>query len=302
MGGGANGLTTTMFLALGIVVMQLTEVYLRYLPFRSSMSTEKIARLSRSIFIGSAVLVAVWSVAFKIFGASAAIFKVLLFLGWLPYFWIARTVIGGRMKAHVFVFGMEALWVLMLHSLTTMLMYFLLRSGATPPIEVLNLHGPVYLSLFGALLGWERRLFENLLPSSVLFDNRFGWYAAILPTVIFLGTSVLMFDGHYPHPAREHLSRLGIPLFFFMMCRSMSISTRQIDERNQREHVNELVNRRLASLREYDLIMQEHQRQLAIFRHDRRHDYRLLSAMIEQGEIKEAIAHIEAQARLLRDK
>lgn len=291
-----------IMVSLGIVAMQLSEAYLRYLPFRATMTPERTKVLRRQFLILSAALLTIYILAFLEFGIGGASFKLMLFTGWMPYFLVGLTVIGGQMKAHVFAFGMEALWVLMLHSLTTMCVYFLVQAGLELPSEIFILHGILYMGLFLALLPWERKLFATILPSKNIFDNQFGWYIAILPAAIFLGSSVLMFDGYYPHPAREQLSRLGIPLFFFLMYRSMSISTRQLDERNQREHVNELVNQQLESLRKYNLVMQEHQKRLAIFRHDRRHNYRLISAMLDQGQIKEAIDYVEAQAQLLKDE
>lgn len=229
-------------------------------------------------------------------GLNTALFKLTLFINWLPYALIALSIIKRDLKEHVFVIGMEFLWSLMLHSISTSTSYILLHCDALSSSEVLYLHNALCMTLFLILIRWERRLFLNILPSRYFFDNPFGWHAAILPLAIALGSSLLMADAHYPHDLREQLSRVVIPLFFFLVYRSMSISTRLIDEKNEREHINGFINQRLEALRKYNLIMQEHQKRLAIFRHDRRHNYRLISAMLDSGDVDKAITLIEKPA------
>ena len=232
-------------------------------------------------------------------GVEALLYKITLILGWLPYFLIALKTIKVDPKLHVFALGMQILWVLMLHTLVVIINNFVLKAEVPLPINILVLHNVLYLTMFFVLIGLERKMFLNILPAKSMLENQFSWYAASMPMAIVIGIMFLMADGTYPHGLREQFSRLFIPLFFFLVYRSMSISTRQIDDRNRRAHDNERIARRLEELRDYNLMMQDHQRRLEIFRHDRRHNYRLISAMLDAGDVKAAIDHVEAQDRLL---
>ena len=291
-----------MFFVIDVVVTQLIGAYLRYLPFSPTMSEDVKAVLWRRLMAWSAIVFVGYIFLVERLGVNAILYKLTLMFGWVPYFLIAVKTIKVDLKLHVFVVGMQILWVLMLHTLVAIIAYLLLKAEIPLPLDLLVIHSALYVVMFFVLLGWERKLFLNILPSKQLLDNQFGWYAAIMPSAIVVGLALLIADGLYPHDLREQFSRFGIPLFFFLMYRSMSISTRQIEERNRREHDNERIKQRLESLREYNLMMQAHQRQLEIFRHDRRHNYRLISAMLDDGDVKAAIDHVEAQARLLSER
>ena len=285
--------------SLNVVMIQLIGAFLRYLPFSSTMTDDEFKNLQRGLIIWSAINFAVNAWAVFEFGLSVVLFKLTLFISWVPYFLISLATVKRPLKDHIFVLGMQIVWTLMLHSVVTLVDYFLLELEAPLPLNILNLHGILYLMLFVALLEWECKLFYDILPSRNIFSNHFGWIEAIMPAMIAASIMFLMADGHYPHAWREHVSRIGVPLFFFLMYRSMNISTQLTDERNQREHDNERLKRRLETLREYNLMMQEHQRQLEIFRHDRRHNYRLISAMLDAGDVRAAIEHVQTQIRLL---
>ena len=292
----------TLFLSLNIVVTQLIGAYLRYLPFSPTMFDVEIKMLRRRLTIWSLIAFVGYCLLIDRFGVETFFYKMTLILGWLPYFLISLKTLKVDLKLHIFVLGMQILWVLMLHTLVSIINCILLDAGVSMPIPTMELHSILYLTIFFVLIVWERKLFMNILPSNDLLDNKFGWYAAIMPMTMVFGFTLMIADGRYPHDLREQFSRFWIPLFFFLMYRSMSISTRQIEERNRREHDNERLRQRLESLREYNLMMQAHQRQLEIFRHDRRHNYRLISAMLDDGNVRAAIDHVEALEQLLNRK
>ena len=79
----------------------------------------------------------------------------------------------------------------------------------------------------------------------------------------------------------------------------MSISTRQIDEQRHNEYINNMLNQQLESLKRHNLLIQENQKQISIFRHDLRHSYRLISAMLKEGNVEEALIHIKTQDELI---
>jgi signal transduction histidine kinase len=57
----------------------------------------------------------------------------------------------------------------------------------------------------------------------------------------------------------------------------------------------------LQSLKERNLIIQDEQKKLAVFRHDLRHNYRLIAAMLNENKIQKAIDFISKQDELLRN-
>ena len=55
----------------------------------------------------------------------------------------------------------------------------------------------------------------------------------------------------------------------------------------------------LSALKEYNFLTQENQRQISIMRHDLRHSYNLIYAMLESGNVSKAREHIITQEFLL---
>ena len=285
--------------AVNIILIQIAGAYLRYLPFSQSLTSNEIFHLWKRLIIWSTISFFIIVITFYKFNINITLYKMVLYSGWIPYFLLSLTVIRNKIKHHIFVLGMQCIWSLMLHTLTGIMDNILYEQLSK---YILIFHGVVYISFFILFFHWERYFFKNILSSRYIFDDRFSpysWYSAILPLVVFIGISLPIADGIFLHTFKEQILRFFIPLFFFLMYRSMSISTRQIDEQRQNEYINAMLNQQLESLKRYNLLIQENQKQIAIFRHDLRHSYRLISAMLKEGNVEEALIHIKTQDKLV---
>lgn len=292
-----------VFISLNTVFFQTIGAWMRWLPFRSSMTDAETRLLRRRILMWSATLFAIYLACLNLFGSDAAVYKILLLTGWLPHFLISMTVIRNRLGDHVFVLSMQSLWVLMLHTLTIFFDEILLALFDPIGNETALVHGVNYTVILLASLHWAKQLFENLLIVDLTLDERFKRYGWSLPLALFLSTLLPIFsdwdEGDLFQSMPVRMMRFLSPLFFFITYRVVSMSMRQIDEQRQREHVTQLMNRQLETLKQHNLIMQRHREQLAIFRHDLRHNYRLIGAMIDGGKIQEAIDYLKTQDALL---
>ncbi len=279
-----------------IGITQLLNAYLRYLPFSKRMTLEEIQTLWTKFLVLAALLFFGYTILFQIFGLDAKFYKLAFTIGWIFYFVISVVTIKEKFIHHIFVFGMHGIWALIIQGMAATVNATLQEFFT---VNEFLLQGILNIFWLVILLKWEKEIFINLLLPNYFFESKFRWYNALLPLAILMGTYLTMLDNVLIQPFKERFLRFLIPIFFLMMYRSVNIANREIEKKNRREYFNKTLQQQLQNLREYNLIEQENQKQLAIFRHDLRHNYRLISAMVKEGKFQAAIEHIQLQNELL---
>ena len=279
-----------------IGITQLLNAYLRYLPFSKRMTLEEIQTLWTKFLILAALLFFGYTILFSIYGLNAKFYKLAFTIGWILYFSISVVTIKEKFIRHIFVFGMHGIWALIIQGMAATVNATLQEFFT---VNEFLLQGILNIFWLVILLKWEKEIFINLLLPNYFFESKFRWYNALLPLAILMGTYLTMLDNVLIQPFKERFLRFLIPIFFLMMYRSVNIANREIEKKNRREYFNKTLQQQLQNLREYNLIEQENQKQLAIFRHDLRHNYRLISAMVKEGKFQAAIEHIQLQNELL---
>ncbi len=296
--GGPGPMLMVLNVSIMITAAQLMGAYLRYLPFREELSEEEIRSLGKRMILWSLFAIGYMLVFLEARGIDLSTFKAAMILGWIPYFILSMTVIRNRFAKHVFAMGMQALWSFMLHVVTGIIVKTAL-GGIT--VEYVGWHLLCYLTFLTVLLPFEKKYFGNLFPTENLLDDRIlRWCIAILPFSIFLGALLPIVRITFLPTWVARLGRIAIPLFFFFVYRTMSISTRETSERLKQEHANNLMQQQLTELRKMTLLMQESNERIAVMRHDLRHSYRMIYALLQNGEKEKALEHIRGQQELLR--
>lgn len=286
----------TIFLSVAMMCVQLGSVYLIYLPFSREITAEQITELRRKYFPLS---IAVFAMNLYFFsdGTSFFAFKITLLLGWLPYFFLSMTVIRRKVAQHVFVLGMEGLWAFMLHAGAGAAVTFIY--GAMTE-EFLPLQMMIYLVLFALLFKTEQNFFTNLLPTHKFFeDEQLKWIISLLPTAIFIGLMISIAEHTFLPTWKEKFSRVFFPIFFFLIYRSMSLATHQVAEKQLQEQRTQILNRQMASLSEYNALIEKNRQEVMSLREDLSKNYRILDDLLISGKISEAMEYIRRQTNLL---
>ena len=103
-------------LALLVLMIQLSDLYLMYLSFHSSITHIERKNLLFGV-LACGILSYVGSViVFEHFGITAYVYKRLLILGWIPFLITFMLVVRRNTLQHVFIFGMLRVWSLILHN------------------------------------------------------------------------------------------------------------------------------------------------------------------------------------------
>lgn len=288
-----------MLLSFLIALSHLFEAYFRLLPFSKQESEE----LKRKIFIYSALWcvasVFLYKIFFSIYGINSATYKVLVMFGWLPYLLISLGFLRGKFLQHIFVLGMSIIFVLIQHTITTIIIltYF---NGV---FDMIFYDALVYLLLFAIFLPLLRNFFVKLLPSREFFDfHQQGIYIAILPLAIVSAHVIRATNDILIHSWAERFSRIYLPLVFFFFYRYILSVAKNFYDIQRLERTKILLEEKLLKLKKYNEWIQENQKKISVMRHDLRHSYNIIYTLLENGEIDKALKHIRAQENLLEDK
>lgn len=287
-----------MELATLIVLAQLIDAYIRWMAFFGNVFDDVKFRLFASSAVWGAASFVLYVLIFDEYGINATTYKAILMLGWLPYFCICLRLVPWGLPQHVFVLGMGAICSLTQHTVGASVIVTNL-SGQSES-EIIFLDAAAYLLLFALFLPIVGQYFKTMLPSREFFDLRpQGIYIALLPLVIISGHLIQIADAVILHAWTERLSRLYLPLVFFFFYHYILRAAENFYDLQRLERNKKRLEAQLAALKEYNDLTQESQRQVSIMRHDLRHSYNLIYAMLESGNVAKAREHIMTQEFLL---
>lgn len=293
--------TSVILLSFILTVTQLFDAYLRYLAFRDGMDKRERNRLWRFFFawgLLDGALLYCW--LFHSMGITAAPYKAVLMLGWIPYLVIFMSIVRGQAVQHIFVFGMSAVWGFLQHNWSSIAVALFLKNS--PEEVVLMTHASLYL--LWSFLAWplERRLFSNLIPSKEFFALRpLGIYIALLPLIILSGHLLLLADGRLWHSWTERLSRIYLPLVFFFFYRYILIASKKFYSEQRADRNSQLLRGQLSSLEGYSRLMQKNDEQVSVLRRDIGCNYRIIRDMLEKGELSKARKMVTAELSKLKN-
>lgn len=279
----------------------LPPAYLRYYPFRSVVGPRRRKELllgHLGIFFLEFLLLAAlfnWG-ALKL---KSGMFQFLYLFCYLPYLLLLVLTIRPFWFRHLFVLGLQAIYMILIHTLS-LEVFKLFLPDAWHMNRVLP-YFVIYLFLF--LLGMPLalqimgRLFS---PAQLTFPRSAFWpYLGPVPLLLCYyhanqGYFTLNPDELF-QPALQiyTLIMLGIlvlvGLFLVLSIQDgLQHMQKMIRLKEQNLHLQEQLN----ALNNYGLSLRKEQQEMAIIRHDSRHQLRLLAELAEKGEFDEAEKHL----------
>ena len=287
-----------MYLPILIALAQLFDAAIRYLAFAKRVNQTTTRKLFLYSVLWCAASVFVYEIFFATFSVDTATYKIVLFTGWLPYFVICAKLIPWGLPQHVFVFGMGVIGSLVQHTVGA---FFVLKFAGRSEAELIFVEAATYLTLFAIFLPVCGYFFAKLLPSREFFDLRpQGIYIALLPLIICSAHLLRLADDVFFHSWAERLSRFYLPIVFFFFYRYILNAAKNFYELQRLERNKRHLQEQLDALKQYDSLMAENRKKISVMRHDLRHNYNLINALLEAGDVDKALEHIRKQERNLK--
>ncbi len=282
-------------LALALVFVQLSGVWLRYLPFAHTVLPGQRRNLLQLSMGWGILAFMIYAGILTMYDGDVLRFKLLVAFGWMPFFLIAYYCIPRGFVQHLFVMGMQSLFSILLHTLSAFIVVAAMPSDYGERMHMLALMY-CYLVLFLLLIPLERRWFSQLVPAQRFFQYRhLGLYIASMPLVVLFAYVLPILDNQLYHSMPERIGRLALPIIFFLIFRLVLTAAHQMSEHTAEVNRNNLLAQQLYSLREYTRLTEEKRQTLRILRHDMRHYNRLLSTLLDSGRISEAKQLVDKQ-------
>lgn len=279
-----------MYLPILIAAAQLTDAAIRYLAFAKRVTEEATRKLFLYSVLWCAASIFAYEIFFAKFSVNAATYKFVLFTGWLPYFVICAKLIPWGLPQHVFVFGMGVVCSLVQHTLGA---FVVLKFVGRPEAELISIEAATYLALFAIFLPVCGYFFAKLLPSREFFDLRpHGIYIALLPLIVCSAHLIRLADDVFFHSWAERLSRIYLPLVFLFFYRYILNAAKNFYEMQRLERNKKRLEEQLTALKEYDSLMAANRKKISVMRHDLRHNYNIIYALLEAGDVEKALEHV----------
>ncbi len=288
-----------LWFAFNVTLIQISGAYFRYLPFRAEMTAGEIEKFWQRILIWSVASFGIIAAIFLQVGLNVWLYKIIFIVGWLPYALISIVMIRAKISLHIFVIGIQALWSIMIHTVVAMgVKIFQIEV----PLEAMFFQGVWYISTVLLLIRKEIEIFGNLLWfSRELFNSPLSKYITVMPVAIFIGCVLPIAGVENYVTFKEQILRFLIPLFFFLMYRAVRISNRQLEELQQNSAVTKILNHQLETLKLYDSLIRENQKQVDSYRLYLRRNYGKISEMLDGGKKNDALNFIKEQIKTLRE-
>lgn len=298
MHGSTSYILATIFL---FCISLLPPAYLRYYPFRP-IATKKQCRILLAGHL--AIFLLEFGILGTLFATETLPFKTGTFQGlyqflYLPYVLLLMFTIRPYWFRHIFVLGLQSIYMLFIHTLTMeifklswpenwyydrWLPYFALY------LLLFLIGMPFILRVFGRIFTREqlrqpKMAFWNYLgPVPLLLTYYHGsmGYFNLDPQLLYLPAIHI-----YTLLSRSMLVIVGIFLIIVIQSGFRQIKLMMWTKERTVKMQNELEN-----INNYATALRDEQQKLSILRHDSRHQLRMLAELVESGHYDEAEKHL----------
>lgn len=269
------------------VLVHLAGRFIWFQAFRDFLPQNRWKKMALSFIILALLNFIFYYVLFQGFTHTVILYKASQALGWIPYvllsfYWLPRLI-----AQQIFVFGMQGLWNLFLHTASILTIIFL---GRNIPVEWrLSMHLTCFLFYFLLSLPLAARMFRHMCPSRQLINDKpYGYYIAFLPLLIVCTQLPIILDPDLWTMAKL-ISRILTFLPFIALYRYIKLQARDLETEVLLKSTNEVQQKAIRFFQNNMLLIQASTKQFSILRHDMRHQINILYGLISSGKSEEAL-------------
>lgn len=277
------------YITLSITLAQIPAAVLRYLPFSQivSNSVKKKLMISYTICFLLQHLFLYFYFTFTPISITPLSYKRLIFLLSLTYVSINFILIKGFIFQHLFVYGMQGGYSLLLHSVIA---YFLGIHGMGLPFSTqLLIQTGAYMLLFILLTIplWKKLKSSFIFKRSVNQDYYWNiiW---LIPCLSVYSDAIVTMNSQWIHTWQQVVSRIMTGFAIYISWKCIDLDFKSLEEMLTLRNVNKLLHLQEESIHSQAKILEENDKKIRILKHDMRHHLNLLSTLIEHENYIEA--------------
>lgn len=279
-------------LALCTVLIHLAGRFIWYQSFRNDIPHKKVFYGTLSFLALGLLNFFLLRYLYALPGRLIPIYKISLTLGWLPYFLLSFLWLPRMVPQQIFVLGMQGLWVFFIHTLSMVTILFMPGIYALTDKLYMELIG--YLVYFILTFPLAIHMFRDMCPSRQLIRGKpYGYYIAMLPIIICLMLIPISMDDRLWSP--DKLAARFISVFAFIaLYRYVYLESRDLEDEILTRSAGEIREKAIRFFQNYTILVQDSMKQVAIMRHDVRHNIHTLYKLISTGKQDEALSMLES--------
>lgn len=298
----------TLFL---FCISLLPAAYLRYYPFRSIVrpSTRHFLLCGHLyVFLFEFVLLAGLFTR-GLMSFEIGTFQFLYYFCYLPYLLLLVCSIRPFWFRHLIVLGLQAIYMICIHTLA--LEAFKLFLPQEWEMNQVLSYFCLYLGLFLVGLPLALKVLEKLFDQEQLRAPRPAFWTWLGPIPLLLcyyhaNLGYFILDPKILfQPFFQLYTLVTLVLLLtvgLLLVRALQGGVRQTKAMLQMKEQNHRIQEKLNTLNDYAAALRKEQQELAILRHDSRHQLRLLGELTEKGQYEEAENHLLRLQKEVADK
>lgn len=274
---------------LSITLAQIPAIILRYIPF-SKLVTQKqkkrliycygINFLFQNIFLF--IIISKTNV-----NIHPLFYKILIIFGATIYFCINCLIIKGMFYQHIFIFGIQGAYCLLLHSFSAIILS--IYSENISPNSQLMIQSFTFLLLFAVTAYPLWKVAKNSFILNISSEHDYYWNIVwLIPFLLFFGNTIVTMDENWINTWRQLLSRLSIGVALFALWKCTNLDFKELNEKQSLKSTNKLLHIQMEAIRQQAENIRENDEKIRILRHDMRHNMQMLSSLIQNGELDSA--------------
>lgn len=274
-------------LALCLSILLLPGLQLRYMPFKHFLTQKQKKRLAKWYLVWFVLLFLLDVYKLCTEGISVHIYKQQVLFDWLPYLAINIILIPHHLEHHIFVAGMQCIYMMLIHEASLLILINFL-----PGVDMVKyyfLQTGFFMIIFALTYPLVKNFFNRIFLPVHASNNKTYWRSVcLLPFLIVADLLFLSYD--------EKL--LALPLFvprlillplLIMLMYAFTYNVERMENGVQLDANNDFLRMQLSVIQENANLMEEANQKMAVIRQDIRSYNQRLSTLLKAKKNEKAL-------------
>lgn len=277
---------------LSITCVQLPGVFIRYTPFSKLISDRQKKQLMISYALCFIIQNLFFYKALTHFETNPFNFRILLSMGAISYLCINCMIIQGMFFQHIFIFGMHANYILVLHSFAAIILSHLANDMA--PYQQIITQNLIYSLLLLITLYPIWRLLKNSFIFNLSMENTYYWNIIwLIPILLCISELIVTVGISWISTWQQIVSRMLTGAAAFVSWKIINLHYKNFEEKLSLQSTNQMLSIQMDAIHHQAETIRDNDEKLRILRHDLRHNVHILASLIQNREYDHAISHLQ---------
>lgn len=271
-----------------ISIIELTGVFVRYVPFRTILSARQKRQLLFSYGVFFVFQLAVLIFLLPDLPLTPGNYKLINLCGGACYFIINCILIPRQFFKHLFILSLQATYYLFLHSFVVLSVVRFFPH--LPIIQQFQVQSLGFLALFTLTLYPMWRFLKNSFIPRIAGEKNYYWkWVWLVPCLTLFGNMIITMDGAWISTWPQFIARMLTAVSVFAAWKCISLDFEELDEKIRVKNENELLNIQIKAIADNADLLEKKEEKIRVLRHDMRHQVQILLSLMSEDENDKAL-------------